>query len=81
VVAHRSFPPRPPARDTWLALRRVRGRLGLSGRPDGEDDRRDPRPAPVLSPEEDEALMREAGFGEVSLFYAALTFRGWVACA
>jgi tRNA (cmo5U34)-methyltransferase len=33
---------------------------------------------PALSPEEDEALLREAGFGDVALFYAALTFRGWV---
>jgi tRNA (cmo5U34)-methyltransferase len=26
-------------------------------------------------------LMREAGFSGVSLFYAAFTFRGWVAYA
>ena len=36
---------------------------------------------PVLTPEEDEALMREAGFAGVALFYAGLTFRGWVARA
>jgi tRNA (cmo5U34)-methyltransferase len=36
---------------------------------------------PALSPEEDEALLREAGFSDVALFYAALTFRGWVARA
>jgi tRNA (cmo5U34)-methyltransferase len=36
---------------------------------------------PILAPEEDEALLREAGFAEVSLFYAAFTFRGWVAYA
>ena len=34
---------------------------------------------PALSPSDDEALMREAGFEHVELFYAALTFRGWVA--
>jgi len=34
---------------------------------------------PFLSPEEDEELLREAGFTDVSLFYAAFTFRGWVA--
>ena len=33
---------------------------------------------PVLSPEEDEALLRAAGFSDVELFYAALTFKGWV---
>lgn len=36
---------------------------------------------PALSPGEDEALLREAGFSDVALFYAALTFRGWVAKA
>lgn len=34
---------------------------------------------PALPPEEDEAVLREAGFSDVALFYAALTFRGWVA--
>lgn len=33
---------------------------------------------PVLAPERDEALLREAGFAEVELFFAAFTFRGWV---
>ena len=36
---------------------------------------------PALSPDEDEALLREAGFSDVALFYAAFTFRGWVAVA
>jgi tRNA (cmo5U34)-methyltransferase len=36
---------------------------------------------PVLSPEQDEALLREAGFSDVELFYAGLAFRGWVGTA
>lgn len=36
---------------------------------------------PVLAPERDAALLREAGFAEVELFYAAFTFKGWVAYA
>ncbi len=32
----------------------------------------------ILSPEEDEALLRETGFKDVALFYAGFTFRGWV---
>lgn len=36
---------------------------------------------PVLSSTEDEALFREAGFSDVALFYAGLSFRGWVALA
>jgi tRNA (cmo5U34)-methyltransferase len=35
----------------------------------------------ILTPEEDEAILREAGFSNVSLFYAGFTFRGWVAYA
>ena len=35
----------------------------------------------ILTPEQDEALLREAGFGDVALFYAGLAFRGWVAYA
>ncbi len=34
---------------------------------------------PALSPAEDEALLREAGFESVEMFYAAFSFRGWVA--
>lgn len=36
---------------------------------------------PLLAPAEDEALLGEAGFVDVALFYAALSFRGWVAAA
>lgn len=36
---------------------------------------------PVVSPAQDEALLREAGFSQVELFYAAFGFRGWVATA
>ena len=36
---------------------------------------------PILSPEEDEALLREAGFSDVGTYYAAITLRGWLAHA
>lgn len=36
---------------------------------------------PMLSTTEDETLLREAGFQDVDLFYAAFSFRGWVASA
>ena len=35
----------------------------------------------VLTPEQDEAILREAGFADVALFYAGFAFRGWVAYA
>jgi len=36
---------------------------------------------PILTPEAEVALLHQAGFDDVELFYAALTFRGWVARA
>lgn len=36
---------------------------------------------PLLSPRDDEALLLEAGFDRPALFYAAFSFRGWVAFA
>ena len=35
----------------------------------------------ILTPEQDEAILREAGFSNVSQFYAGFAFRGWVAYA
>lgn len=35
----------------------------------------------VLSPEQDEAILREAGFSNIGLFYAGFILRGWVAYA
>ncbi len=34
---------------------------------------------PILAPDEDEALLREAGFEDVGTYYTALTLRGWLA--
>jgi tRNA (cmo5U34)-methyltransferase len=35
----------------------------------------------VLTPQEDEAVFREAGFEDVRMFYMGFAFRGWVARA
>lgn len=36
---------------------------------------------PILAPDQDEELMRRAGFSNISTFYIGLAFRGWVAYA
>lgn len=36
---------------------------------------------PLLSVEADEAVLREAGFSGVAVFYAGFSFRGWIATA
>jgi tRNA (cmo5U34)-methyltransferase len=35
----------------------------------------------ILSPAQDEAVLREAGFKDIHLFFTGFTFRGWVARA
>lgn len=68
-----------PTRKTWLArFARFAGRTPEESIEvaDSFDQR-----LPLLSPAEDEALMVEAGFSTVQLFYAALTFRGWLGFA
>lgn len=77
IVAHHSFP--LERRDAWLA--RNAAFVVAAGVPaeqarSGMQAMREK--LPVLAPEADEALLREAGFTDVELFYAALTFKGWV---
>lgn len=82
VVAHHSVAVDPGERDRWL--QRFAATAVASG---ADPERMRSVPAslaerlPILDPSEDERLLREAGFSDVALFYAALTFRGWVAVA
>lgn len=78
VVAHHSVAGDDAQRERWLA-RSVA--FGAAQPPQRAADSAAAmrRSLPLLSPEQDAALLREAGFTEVELFYAALSFRGWVA--
>lgn len=79
VVAHHSFPQQDGEKEKWLS--RYAAFAEASGIPASQA-----RSAisaisarlPTLSPEQDEALLKEAGFVDVALFYAGFTFRGWV---
>lgn len=82
VAAHMSFAQDGAERALWLA--RDEAYALASGAPPEEARQRRAvieRVLPVLAPEQDEALLREEGFREVSMFYAAGVFRGWVAYA
>lgn len=80
VTAHHSFPPDQAKADLWIGRS-----LALAAAPGarGPDTGIAALKAnlPALSPEQDAALLRQAGFTNVELFYAAFTFRGWVAFA
>lgn len=80
VVAHHAPPSDDPER--WMARSAAFGDRAAS----------DPAKAratgkmmterlPLIAPAEEEDVMREAGFVDVALFYAALSFRGWFAAA
>ncbi|KQT44738.1 methyltransferase [Devosia sp. Leaf420] len=82
ILAHISFPQTEPERSRWIARHVAYGQA----------DDVDPATAAkareaiatrlnILAPEEEEAMLREAGFADISLFYSAFSFRGWVAYA
>lgn len=82
IVAHHSFPKEDGGQDRWLQRNAA---LLVSG---GFDPAKAEamievmkKQLPALSPGEDESLLRAAGFADIELFYAAFTFKGWVARA
>jgi len=83
VVAHFSFPQKDEGeRALWLS--RHASFLADSGiDPAKAEETRAAIDAKLslLTPEQDEALLREAGFSNISLFYASFAFRGWAAYA
>jgi len=81
VVAHLSFPQSEPERALWLS-RYVSFAISSGVDPVSASNARTAIAAhlPILSPEQDEAILRDAGFSDVSLFYSGFTFRGWVGC-
>lgn len=82
AVAHFSFPQGEGERDLWLA--RYAAFAAASGVERTQAEKAGAQIGvrlPILAPEDDEQLLRDAGFSGVSLFYAGFTFRGWVAYA
>lgn len=82
VAAHGSFPQGEEQRAIWLS--RYAGFAIASGAdPEQAHQARAAVAASVqtFDPEQDEGIMRDAGFDDASLFYAAFTWRGWVAHA
>lgn len=82
IIAHHSVPSDPLEKHRWFqrwaAFVAARGLVGetAAARADSIANR-----LPTLSPEQEVAMLEEAGFERPDLFYAALSFRGWVAYA
>jgi tRNA (cmo5U34)-methyltransferase len=82
VAAHSSFPQEPCERDRWLS--RYEAFAVSSGvEPEMARQARDAVSGSVelLSPEQDEEILRSAGFVKFEQFYRAFTWCGWIAYA
>lgn len=80
VVAHHSFPQSEPDKARWLD--RYAAFAAASGI--SVTNARNAAAAigsrlPLLAPDQELALLQETGFSEIELFYAAFSFKGWVA--
>lgn len=82
VAAHSSFPQDEGSRPQWLS-RYAAYAVAAGADPEMAEKARAGVAAhlDLLTPEDDEAVLREAGFSGVAMFYAAFTWRGWVAYA
>lgn len=82
VVAHFSLPEAPAERALWMSRYSAFAADSGIDRAQAERAGRDiAAMLPIVSPAADEALLAAAGFCDIGLFYAGMTFRGWVAYA
>lgn len=80
VVAHHSFSSEGPDPDKWLKRNAAYGIASGVPMAQAESTIAALRERlPVLSPQQDVDLLREAGFVNIEMFYCAFTFKGWVA--
>lgn len=82
VAAHGSFPQGAGERARWLS------RYAAFAMSSGVDPQRAnaaraavETSVSMLGPDQDRAILHEAGFSDVELFFAAFTWRGWIAYA
>ncbi|WP_061539587.1 class I SAM-dependent methyltransferase [Collimonas fungivorans] len=82
IVVHLSFPQTEPERSKWIARHVAYGLPDGAGPAHAQATREAiSSKLSVLSPEEDVAMLEAAGFSDISLFYAGLSIKGWVAYA
>lgn len=82
VAAHGSFPQDPADRAIWLD-RYLAYAIASGAEPDQARTAQAAVDSSVnmLSPEQDESILSDGGFPDVRLFFAAFTWRGWIAHA
>jgi tRNA (cmo5U34)-methyltransferase len=82
VVAHMSFPQGEGTRMQWLS-RYAAFAVSSGLEPDKAKSAAQAvdKHLNILTPEQDQAMLSEAGFSGISLFYAGFAFRGWISYA
>jgi tRNA (cmo5U34)-methyltransferase len=79
VCAHYSVPGSGDARALWFTRNAAFAeRMGMDGEKARAGALRIASELPILTPDQDEALLKQAGFAKVSQFYASFAFRGWI---
>lgn len=82
VAAHGSFPQGPGERGLWLDRYTAYAVASGADREQAKAARTAVEASvSLLSPEEDEAILRSGGFADAQMFYSAFTWRGWIAHA
>ncbi|XZE44166.1 class I SAM-dependent methyltransferase [Pirellulaceae bacterium SH467] len=82
VVVHLSVPQSGNERALWLSRYAAYAvRLGIEYANANQAREAVNSQLTILSPESDKAILEEAGFSNVDLFYVGLAFRGWVGYA
>lgn len=82
VVAHSSFPQAGRERSRWLnRYANFAVHSGADPAQVGNMKSAVEQHLHLFSPDQDEDMLRNAGFSDVQLFYAAFTWRGWLAHA
>jgi tRNA (cmo5U34)-methyltransferase len=79
VLAHISFSQDEPERSRWISRHVAFSGLHTANLERAKEAIR--TKLTILAPDEEEDMLRQAGFVDVSLFYTGLTFRGWMAYA
>lgn len=79
VVAHLSIPANQDERSTWLSRYATFGDMPVENQSRFHAALN--TSLHILAPEDDEQMLRDAGFQKPALFYAGFAFRGWIAHA
>jgi tRNA (cmo5U34)-methyltransferase len=79
VIAHLSFAQTEPARTRWMQRHLTFGGAPAESLARGVEALS--TKLTILAPEAEEALLAQAGFSDIELFYAGLSLRGWRATA